>query len=150
MIVMNALTLIKNPERAFDTMYAIIFSYVSTKESIVERLIEEEEEKGFLYHSRNRPPPCDNGGLCKEKKAPITIWSSDEGDMARTEETPIVVERKREMNLTWETIEVTQNKMRTRSCCQQTDGHSNEEPYSIGSEAWQCEELVEHRIGPKR
>lgn len=36
-----------------------------------------------IYHSRNRPPPRDVGGLCREKKAPITIWASDDGEIAR-------------------------------------------------------------------
>ncbi len=37
----------------------------------------------FIYHSRNRPPPCDTGGLWREKKAPIIIWASDGGEIAK-------------------------------------------------------------------
>ena len=36
-----------------------------------------------IYHSRNRPPPCDRGGWCREKKAPIAICISDEGEIAK-------------------------------------------------------------------
>jgi hypothetical protein len=76
-------TLIKYPKCAFYSMNTIIFSNVTTKEKFFWIIVFLRWLIINIYHSRNRPPPCDVGGLCREKNAPIAIWASDDGEMAK-------------------------------------------------------------------